>query len=235
MGGRSPGAACRRISTSPSRRARSRIASPPMAARPIDLLLDTVEVDRALVPGPCHACRRRRTGAHRQSQRPWSGSARSPKPISATACSMRRPSWPRTAASASARIRLIRISAADELRTLEYGQRLLHRRAQRAGRGDALDRAAPVRGSRWPAVARRWAARGRSAISAPGERADFVVLDRHHPALAAAEGDSLLDAWLFAADNAAIKTVYCDGVPVVQDGRHVARDRAHPALPQGFG
>ena len=50
------------------------------------------------------------------------------------------------------------------------------------------------------------------------------MLDRHHPALAAAEGDSLLDAWLFAADNAAIKTVYRDGVPVVQDGRHVARE-----------
>jgi len=58
----------------------------------------------------------------------------------------------------------------------------------------------------------------------PGKRADFVVLDHHHPALAAAQGDSLLDAWLFAADNAAIKTVYCRGVPVVQNGRHVARE-----------
>ena len=58
----------------------------------------------------------------------------------------------------------------------------------------------------------------------PGKRADFVVLDRHHPALAAAQDDSLLDAWLFAADNAAIKTVYCGGVPVVQNGRHVARE-----------
>src|SRR4030095_8057034 len=59
---------------------------------------------------------------------------------------------------------------------------------------------------------------------APGKRADLVVLDRHHPSLAAAQDDSLLDAWLFAADNAAIKTVYCRGVPVVQNGRHVARD-----------
>jgi cytosine/adenosine deaminase-related metal-dependent hydrolase len=59
---------------------------------------------------------------------------------------------------------------------------------------------------------------------APGKRADFVVLDRQHPSLAAAQDDSLLDAWLFAADNAAIKTVYCRGVPVVQNGRHIARD-----------
>ncbi len=117
---------------------------------------------------------------------------------------------------------LIRISAADELRTLEYGQRLMHRQRNVLGEatrstGRRLFEAAVAGGAQamggWPA----------SRIST-GERADFVVLDRHHPALAAAEGDSLLDAWLFAADNAAIKTVYCGGVPVVQNGRHVARE-----------
>jgi formimidoylglutamate deiminase len=117
---------------------------------------------------------------------------------------------------------LIRISAADELRTLEYGQRLMHR--QRNVLGDAtrstgrrLFEAAVAGGAQamggWPA----------SRIST-GQRADFVVLDHHHPALAAAAGDSLLDAWLFAADNSAIKTVYCGGVPVVQNGRHLARE-----------
>ena len=34
----------------------------------------------------------------------------------------------------------------------------------------------------------------------------------------------MLDHWIFAADNAAIKSVYRGGVPVVQNGRHVARD-----------
>ena len=29
------------------------------------------------------------------------------------------------------------------------------------------------------------------------------------------EGDAVLDHWLFTADNAAIKSVYCGGVPVV--------------------
>ena len=128
---------------------------------------------------------------------------------------------------------LIRISAADELRTLEYGQRLMHRQRNVLGEatrstGRRLFEAAVAGGAQamggWPA----------SRISI-GERADFVVLDRHHPALAAAQGDSLLDAWLFAADNAAIKTVYCGGVPVVQNGRHVARERSRPALPQGIG
>ena len=117
---------------------------------------------------------------------------------------------------------LVRISAADELRTLEYGQRLVRRQRNVLGdptrsTGRRLFEAALIGGAQAtdPETA--------GGIS-PGKRADFVVLDRAHPALAAAQDDSLLDAWLFAADNAAIKTVYCRGVPVVQNGRHVARD-----------
>ena len=132
---------------------------------------------------------------------------------------------------------LVRISAADELRTLEYGQRLMHRQRNVLGEatrstGRLLFEAALTGGARAtdPETA--------GGIS-PGKRADFVVLDRAHPAFAAAREDSLLDAWLFAADNAAIKTVYCRGVPVVQNGRHVARDelsaryaRSWPASPE---
>jgi formimidoylglutamate deiminase len=117
---------------------------------------------------------------------------------------------------------LIRISLADELRTLEYGQRLTHRQRNVLGEatrstGRRLFEAALAGGARATAAKA-------GSISA-GKRADFVVLDRHHPALAAAQGDSLIDAWLFAADNAAIKSVYCRGVPVVLNGRHVARDK----------
>jgi formiminoglutamate deiminase len=118
---------------------------------------------------------------------------------------------------------LIRISAADELRTLEYGQRLVHRQrnvlgeAQRST-GRRLFEAALAGGAQ---------ATGEAMLGsiAVGKRADFIVLDRHHPSLIANRDDGLLDAWLFAADNAAIKAVYCRGVVVVQDGRHVARDR----------
>jgi formiminoglutamate deiminase len=118
---------------------------------------------------------------------------------------------------------LIRISAADELRTLEYGQRLAHRQrnvlgeAQRST-GRRLFEAALAGG----AQATDETALGGIAI---GKRADLVVLDRQHPSLVAARDDSLLDAWLFAADNVAIKTVYCRGAAVVQDGRHIDRDR----------
>jgi formiminoglutamate deiminase len=101
----------------------------------------------------------------------------------------------------------VRISAADELRTLEYGQRLLHRRRN-------------VLGEVSRSTGRRLfeAALDGRAIAA-GERADLVVLDD-----AGFDGDGVLDHWLFSADNTAIKTVFCAGKPVVQGGRHVDRD-----------
>ena len=111
---------------------------------------------------------------------------------------------------------LVRISAADELRTLEYGQRLIHR--QRNVLGEArrstgrllLDGA--LRG-------------GAQAVDRPigaiavGQRADFVVLHDDGQ-----RDDAVLDHWLFSADNAAIRTVYRGGIPVVQQGRHRDRD-----------
>jgi formiminoglutamate deiminase len=102
----------------------------------------------------------------------------------------------------------VRISAADELRTLEYGQRLFHRRRN-------------VLGDATRSTGRRLfqGALGANAI-APGQRADFVVLGDD-----GFRGDGVLDHWLFAADNAAIKSVYCRGLPVVQNGRHKDRER----------
>jgi formimidoylglutamate deiminase len=103
---------------------------------------------------------------------------------------------------------LVRISAADELRTLEYGQRLFHR--QRNVLGDPSH-----------STGRRLfdGALDGSAI-APGRRADFVVLDGE-----GFQDDAVLDHWLFAADNGAVRSVYCNGIPVVQNGRHKERER----------
>jgi formiminoglutamate deiminase len=110
----------------------------------------------------------------------------------------------------------VRISAADELRTLEYGQRLIHRQR------NILSDGTRSTGRRLFDLA---SAGGAQAVGrpvgalAPGKRADFVVLE--------ADGlrdDYVVDAWLFSADNSAIKSVYCGGVPVVQNGRHIARD-----------
>ena len=111
----------------------------------------------------------------------------------------------------------VRISAADELRTLEYGQRLARRQR------NVLGEAARSTGRRLYELS---LAGGRQAVGqpvgslAPGHRADLVVIEGQ-----GFEGDAVLDHWLFAADSAAIKSVYCSGVPVVQNGHHKDRDQ----------
>ena len=88
------------------------------------------------------------------------------------------------------------IGVADELRQLEYSQRLAHRARNVLGRGRRLDRPRAVRrrARRRRAGARRRAGRHR------GRRmpADFVSLDAGHPSLAGKRGDAILDAWIFA-------------------------------------
>ena len=117
---------------------------------------------------------------------------------------------------------LVRVSAAEELRGLEYAQRLTQRSRNALGEekrstGRRLHEAACAGGAQ---------ALGRSiGAIAPGQRADIVVLDREHPSLAAASGDVILDAWIFSADNAAVADVICGGAHVVESGRHRDRDR----------
>ncbi len=104
----------------------------------------------------------------------------------------------------------VRISAADELRTLEYGQRLIHRRR------NVLGDPARSTGRRLLDLA---LAGGRQAVGATDDDA-VVVLDagNHH-------GDAIVDHWLFAADNTAVRSVQRNGVPLVEDGRHRDRER----------
>ena len=112
----------------------------------------------------------------------------------------------------------VRISAADELRTLEYGQRLFHR--QRNVLGDAE------------------CSTGRHLFEQSldghalgvGQRADFVVL-----ATGGHQGDAVLDSWIFATDNAAIRSVYHGGVSVVQNGRHKDRERLKARYDEALG
>lgn len=113
------------------------------------------------------------------------------------------------------------IDATEELRLLEYGQRLSLRRrnvlADRAGgsTGRSLYAAACAGGAQ---------ALGVAAGIAPGCAADFVSLDTDHPALCAASGETLLDAFLFAAGRSAIDGVWRRGERVVSGGRHHQRD-----------
>lgn len=112
------------------------------------------------------------------------------------------------------------ISAAGELRTLEYSQRLAHRTR------NAL---APRGGSTGCALWQAALAGGAQALGAgaagivPGAFADLVLLDPEHPAFAAREGDRRLDSLLFAARDGVISEVWVRGSRVVEAGIHPAR------------
>ena len=192
-------------------------------------MYDTVAVDRALVPDPRDARGGAGDRADRRVAAPSPGCARSPRPISATACSIRARFLAKGGRFGVGSDSLVRVSAAEELRGLEYAQRLTQRSRNALGEekrstGRRLHEAACAGGAQ---------ALGRSiGAIAPGQRADIVVLDREHPSLAAAKGDVILDAWIFSADNAAVADVICGGAHVVRAGRHRDRERLLDPLPR---
>jgi formimidoylglutamate deiminase len=120
----------------------------------------------------------------------------------------------------------VRIAANEELRTLEYSQRLRDRRRNRLGAADlstgrVLYEAARSGG----AQALGLVTRGLTPVAglAPGRPADIVVLDAGDPALVGRTGDTALDAWVFAA-GAVVRHVLVTGRHVVSGGRHIHAD-----------
>jgi formimidoylglutamate deiminase len=112
------------------------------------------------------------------------------------------------------------VCPAEELRWMEYEQRLRKRR-----RGVLADRAETHIGTRlWRDAARH----GAQAIGQPvgviavGRRADWLVLDGAHPSMAGALDATALDHMLFAGGSAAIRDVMVAGRWVIEDGHHAA-------------
>lgn len=113
------------------------------------------------------------------------------------------------------------ISVAQELRLLEYGQRLLHRaRNLLAPTGISTGR------HLWDQCTRGGAQALRRHIGAiaPGHRADIITIDPAHAALAGRADDALLDAMIFATTASCVDTVMVGGRALVHNGRHIARD-----------
>ncbi len=111
----------------------------------------------------------------------------------------------------------ISVSPVEELRWLEYTQRLKHRRRNLA--------ATPSRstGARLyqEALSGGAAALGRKVGSLrPGHRADLIVLDVDNPQLVGREGDALLDAFVFAGNANPVRDVMVGGHWVIRDGKH---------------
>jgi len=112
----------------------------------------------------------------------------------------------------------VSVAAIEELRWLEYGQRLAARRRNIAATASSPSPGATLYRA---AIAGGAAASGQRAGGlAPGERADLVVLDPDAPFLAGRTGDTLLDALVFGGDAQPIRDVYVGGRPVVADRRH---------------
>jgi len=120
------------------------------------------------------------------------------------------------------------IGVTDELRQLEYGQRLKHRERNvlSGGAGASTGRAlfdAALAG-------------GAQALAQPivglqaGARADIVTLDTTDPSLAGRRGDAVLDGWIFAAAEGAVDCVWAGGSKVVENGHHRLRQKAREAF-----
>ncbi|TMV15020.1 formimidoylglutamate deiminase [Arenibacterium halophilum] len=122
----------------------------------------------------------------------------------------------------------IRIALSEELRQLEYSQRLRDRgRAILANPGGSTGRrlfdAVCAGGAQ--AVARN------SGRIATGALADFIALDGSAPDLAGRSEDQVLDTWIFARDDRLVSDVWSAGRHMVQQGRH----KQHEAISAAFG
>ena len=115
----------------------------------------------------------------------------------------------------------VRISLSEELRTLEYSQRLQNKgRAiyadEHRSTGRVLFDHAVSGGAQ--------ALQRESGVVAVGQVADLLALDASAVPLIAVKDDQWLDAWIFAADDGLVTDVWSSGQHLVKEGRHVNRE-----------
>lgn len=123
----------------------------------------------------------------------------------------------------------VSVSAADELRLLEYSQRLRLRRRNVVA---TVVHPHVATALTLNAVAGGAAASGRPVAGlTPGQRADLVILDAAHPAIAGLPAPEALDVHVFASPGrSAVTTVIAGGRTVVEHGRHPLREQAAEAF-----
>ena len=114
----------------------------------------------------------------------------------------------------------IRIDLAEELRMLEYSQRLRDRgrnllAENRSANGRALFDAVSIGGAQ--AIGQPM------GQIAPGCHCDLVSLRPDHPVLAGKSGDDWLNGWIFSGDKGCVSAVWVGCRQVVKDGAHHAR------------
>jgi len=119
---------------------------------------------------------------------------------------------------------------AEELRWLEYGQRLNLQRRNVAAAPQSGQTATAARLFNAAMRAGGPAARHRLWGLTPGARADALVIDTHTPGLLGIPDSHTLDALVFGCDTPAIRDVYVAGKMVIADGRHAGE----AAIANGF-
>jgi formimidoylglutamate deiminase len=110
----------------------------------------------------------------------------------------------------------ISVSPVEELRWLEYGQRLLTRHRNIA----VGDRSASVGETLLQGVMNSRA----QATGFGSESEDFIMLDEGAPAFAGAQPENIVDRWIFSGNRPLVSEVHIGGKQVVAAGRHPDRD-----------
>lgn len=124
----------------------------------------------------------------------------------------------------------VSLSVVEELRWLEYGQRLRDQRRNRLYRPDQ-----PMVGRTLYDAALLG---GAQALGQPvgalevGKRADWLVLDGNDPYLATASGDGILNRWLFGGGDRQIREVMVNGRWVIREGRHADEEVSRRSFAQ---
>lgn len=123
----------------------------------------------------------------------------------------------------------IRISLAEELRTLDYSQRLRdHTRAAMATEESSTGRRlydGILKGG-------AQAAARRSGALAKGQWADMLTLNEASVHFEGRCGDTLLDSWIFAGDDRLVTNVWSAGRHLVRNGQHLHKDTIERAYRQ---
>ena len=112
----------------------------------------------------------------------------------------------------------ISVSPVEELRWLEYGQRLhtRHRNIAVDGVGQSVGESL-LHGT----LASGAHASGQAVgVLAPGMAADWIELEASAPTFAGARPEDVVDRWLFSGNRNLVRQVHVAGQAVVVDGRH---------------
>ncbi|MGH8081922.1 MAG: formimidoylglutamate deiminase [Lysobacter sp.] len=119
----------------------------------------------------------------------------------------------------------ISVSPIEELRWLEYGQRLITRHRNIAVSAESNSVGETLLSGAYASAER---STGHSAQRLAG---DTLVLDRDAPAFAGASDEDYVDRWLFSGNRNLVREVHVGGRQVVAGGRH----REHEAIAARYG